>query len=335
MKPPILVTGGAGYIGSHAAKALSQAGYLPITYDNLSTGHAWAVQWGPLEKGDLRDQDRLTTVFRTWQPIAVMHFAALAEVAHSMKDPLLYYDHNLLSSLTLFRVMRTFHVNTLVFSSSCSTYGLPVHIPIDETHPQLPINPYGHSKQMIETILNDLHTLHHWKIAILRYFNAAGADANGTIGEAHEPESHLLPRIIQSVLGQISDLEIFGDDYPTRDGTAIRDYIHVEDLALAHVQALTLLLSQSSLQLTLNLGTGQGSSIHEVIRTVEEIARQKVSYRMQPRRPGDPPMLVANANQAKTLLGWQPTHSLHSIVRSAYAWHQSSLNKSSSKDQSV
>ncbi len=315
------MTGGAGYIGSHVCKALYHAGFLPITYDNLSTGHAWAVQWGPLEVGDLRDAARLTEVFRKWQPAAVLHFAALAEVGQSMQDPLLYYHHNLTASLSLFHIMRTFEVNTIVFSSSCAIYGLPQEIPIPENHPQQPINPYGHSKIMGEQILHDLQTIHGWKVAILRYFNAAGADAEGQIGEAHHPESHLIPRVIQTALGLYPHLEIFGEDYPTQDGTAIRDYIHVEDLASAHRKALEKLLQEPPQWLPLNLGTGQGYSIRHVIQMVEKISQKKIPCRSALRRPGDPPVLIAHAQRARDLLEWQPLHSLESMIASALTWH--------------
>jgi UDP-arabinose 4-epimerase len=318
----ILLTGGAGYIGSHAAKALSRQGYLPVVYDDLSRGHREAVKWGPLEVGALADTERLKQVFKAHAPKAVMHFAAFAYVGESVSDPALYYRNNVAGTLSLLEAMRASGTDRLVFSSTCAVYGVPDSVPITEGNPRRPINPYGRSKSMIEDILADYGTAYGLKSVCLRYFNAAGADPDGEIGEAHDPEPHLLPLVLDAAAGRIPHLTVFGDDYPTRDGTCVRDYIHVTDLAEAHVLAARHLLSGGA-GAVLNLGNETGYSIREVIEHAERVTGRTIPYRMEARRAGDPPELVGNADKAKALLGWKPAHgSLDSILRSAWAWHQ-------------
>ena len=322
MKPvPILVTGGAGYVGSHACKALSENGFLPITVDNLVYGHEWAVKWGPLVRGDISDRAVLDHVFSTYKPVAVLHFAAFAYVGESVVSPDKYYRNNVAGTIALLDAVRAHGCSKLVFSSTCSTYGIPHTIPIKEDHEQKPINPYGQSKLMIEQILRDYEKAYGLRHAILRYFNAAGADLEGEIGEDHDPETHLIPLVIQAALGQRKSIEIYGTDYPTPDGTAIRDYIHVTDLANVHVLALQHLI-QGKESLSLNVGTGTGHSVREVIRAVKSASKLEVPTRESARREGDPPVLVAEPGEAFKTLGWRPQHSdLHTIVDSAFRWH--------------
>ncbi len=323
MTSTILVTGGAGYIGSHACKALAQAGYLPVTFDNLSRGHAEAVKWGPLERGDLLDADATEKALSKYHPSAVLHFAGFAYVGESMSDPGRYYRNNVGGSVNLLAAMARHGVKIIVFSSTCATYGLPTQIPIGEDHSQNPINPYGASKLMIERILRDFDAAHGIKSASLRYFNAAGADPDGEIGEDHDPEPHLIPLALATALGRRPALDIFGDDYDTPDGTCIRDYIHVSDLAEAHVLALKYLESNKN-SVALNLGTGQGHSVREVISTAEKVIGRKITTRISPRRPGDPPRLIADATRARQILGWKPKwESLETIIRHAWTWQQS------------
>ncbi|MCI5165648.1 MAG: UDP-glucose 4-epimerase GalE [Candidatus Electrothrix sp. GM3_4] len=324
----ILVTGGAGYIGSHTCKLLVQRGYLPITYDNLVYGHTWAVQWGPFIQGDIRDTRKLEEVFAEYQPEAVIHFAAFAYVGESVQQPEKYYQNNVAGTLALLEVMRRFGCSQFIFSSTCATYGNPQALPLTEEHPQQPINPYGRSKLMIEQILADYNTAygHKFSSIALRYFNAAGADMDGDIGEDHNPETHLIPLTILAALEKAAlrkqpTIEIFGTDYDTPDGTAIRDYIHVADLADAHVRALELLQAEKKSRV-FNLGTGTGTSVQSIVQTVEELSGHKVPVKYGPRRPGDPPALIASADKAASLLGWRPQHSdIETIVRSALAWH--------------
>ena len=321
MSPSILVTGGAGYIGSHACKALARAGYQPIVYDNLSRGHREAVRWGPLIEGDLADRPRLEAVLKSERIEAVMHFAAFAYVGESVADPALYYRNNLGGSLALFEAMRGAGVARIVFSSTCATYGLPEKMPIDEGAPQLPINPYGETKLAIERALRWYDEGHGLRSVSLRYFNAAGADPEGEIGEAHDPETHLIPLAVETALGRRAALDVYGTDYPTPDGTAIRDYIHVQDLAEAHVRALAY-LEAGKPSLALNLGTGSGYSVREVIAATEAASGQRVERREAPRRAGDPPVLVADVRRAAATLGWRAAVSdLATIVRTALAWH--------------
>jgi UDP-glucose-4-epimerase GalE len=321
MTTQILVTGGAGYIGSHAAKALARAGYEPVSYDNLGRGHRAAVRWGPLVVGDLADRALLAETMRRHQVAAVMHFAAFAYVGESVQEPALYFRNNVANSLTLLEAMGEAGVRHIVFSSTCATYGLPDKMPIAEDAPQRPVNPYGESKLMIERMLHWLGPARGLRHAALRYFNAAGADPEGEIGEEHEPETHLIPLVLLTALGRRAAIDIFGTDYPTPDGTAIRDYIHVQDLADAHVLALKHLLKGGD-SLALNLGTGEGHSVRAVIEAAERVTGRAIARRETARRPGDPPTLVADARKANALLGWTPRLSgLDDIIASAWAWH--------------
>ena len=322
MSRNVLVTGGAGYIGSHTCKALAAAGYQPVAYDNLSEGHRWAVKWGPLVEGDIGDRERLLQALKTYRIGAVLHFAAHAYVGESMVEPSKYFDNNVSKSLTLLNAMLEAKVEALVFSSSCATFGVPEMLPIAETAPQRPINPYGASKLMVEQILQAYAAAYGLKYAALRYFNAAGADPDGELGEAHEPETHLIPLVIEAAQGRRPHISVFGTDYDTADGTAVRDYIHVSDLAEAHVKALDHLRAGGQSE-RLNLGTGTGYSIREVIATVEQVSGRAVPVVETARRPGDPAALVAGAGRAQAVLGWRPTRSdLPSIVQTAWRWHE-------------
>ncbi|HEX6440755.1 MAG TPA: UDP-glucose 4-epimerase GalE [Stellaceae bacterium] len=320
MSKAILVTGGAGYVGSHACKALAGAGYRPVVYDNLSRGHAAAVRWGALVGADLHDRAALVAAMRAHEVAAVMHFAAFAYVGESVADPELYYRNNVGGTLALLAAMREAGVGAIVFSSTCAVYGVPDQVPISEGTAKAPLNPYGETKLAMERALHwhgEAYGLHY---AALRYFNAAGADPDGEIGEDHDPETHLIPRVIRAALGTGSPVEIYGTDYPTPDGTAIRDYIHVTDLADAHVRALDY-LDRGGDSVALNLGTGMGSSVREVTAAVERIAGRAVPRRESGRRPGDPPELVADPALARERLGWRARHSdLDTIVATALAW---------------
>jgi UDP-glucose-4-epimerase GalE len=320
MLQSILVTGGAGYIGSHACKALAAAGYMPVAYDNLSRGRRNAVRWGPFVAGDIEDRARLAGALRAHRVAAVMHFAAFAYVGESVSDPALYYRNNLLGSLALLDTMRGEGVDRLVFSSSCVVYGVPDGVPIRETTPVRPVNPYGETKLAVERALPWYERAYGLRFVALRYFNAAGADRDREIGNEHDPETRLIPLVVRAALGLGPPIEIFGSDYPTPDGTAIRDYIHVEDLAAAHVHALQY-LSAGGASAAQNLGTGRGHSVREVVAAVERIAGRPVPRREAPRRPGDPPQLVADATLARERLDWRPEHSdLDTIIRTALAW---------------
>lgn len=317
----ILVTGGAGYIGSHTAKELAKAGHEPVVLDNLHKGHRWAVRWGPLVEMDLADREGLAEVFRKYRIGAVVHFAALADVGESMRAPAEYFRNNVVNTLNLLDAMRAGGIRRMVFSSTCATYGNPEHTPIAENHPQRPVNPYGESKLMVERMLHWHGEAYGLGWTALRYFNAAGADPEGEIGEIHDPETHLIPRAIAAAYGDVEELQLFGTDYETPDGTAVRDYIHVADLAAAHVQALERLARGAS-SIALNLGTGQGHSVSEVIGKVEQIGRRKVPVRNSPRRAGDPPVLVADASRAAGELGWKPQYSsLEKVIDTAWQWY--------------
>jgi len=321
----ILVTGGAGYVGSHTAKALRQAGHDVVVYDNLSRGNRWAVRWGPLEVGDLRDEAALRSVFRRHEIEAVMHFAALAYVGESMQEPGRYFHHNVEGSLTLLRVMLEHEVKRIVFSSTCATYGTPQRLPITEDTPQIPVNPYGESKRMVERALEWYSACHGFRYAALRYFNASGDDPEGEIGECHMPETHLIPGILEAVLGQRPKLQVFGGDFDTPDGSCIRDYVHVCDLASAHLLALGHLADGGG-NLALNLGTGHGCSVREMISQVEKVSGRRVPVALCARRAGDPPVLVADPTWARSVLGWTPQlSSPEDIVRTAWHWHSSVL----------
>lgn len=318
----ILVTGGAGYIGSHTAMVLAAAGHEPVVFDDMSQGHDWAVKWGPLERGSLSDPARLAQVFAAHPIDAVVHFAASALVGESMTNPAKYFRNNTVATLNLLDAMRDAGVSTLVFSSTCATYGDPVRVPIDEAHPQVPVNPYGESKLMIEKIMRWYGEAYGLRWMALRYFNAAGADPEGRIGEDHDPESHLIPLVIGAAQGARPPVKIFGTDYPTADGTAIRDYIHVLDLADAHLRALDRLRSGTASQ-AINLGTGRGHSVREVVDTIARVAGKPVPVVESPRRPGDPPELVAAPERARDVLGWTCRYAeLETIVRHAWAWQE-------------
>jgi UDP-glucose-4-epimerase GalE len=320
MSKTILVTGGAGYIGSHACKALAEAGYTPVAYDNLSFGHRWAVQWGPLVHGDIGDADLLRRTMRNHRVEAVMHFAAFTYVGESMTDPAKYLANNTVNAFGLLDAMRAEDVGSLVLSSTCATYGMPVAVPITEDHPQAPINPYGESKLMVEKALRWYGQAYGLRWMALRYFNAAGADPLGRIGESHEPETHLIPLVIEAALGTRPAIDVFGTDYPTPDGTAVRDYIHVDDLARAHVKALAH-LQEGGNSMALNLGTGRGYSVREIIAAVERVSGRTVPVREAPRRAGDPPELVAQPALARRTLDWSADAGLDDIVASAWRWH--------------
>ncbi len=317
----VLVTGGAGYIGSHTAKVLARSGFEPIVLDNLSSGHRWAVKWGPLIEGDLGDSTLLREVIKTHRVEAVVHFAGFAYVGESMQRPRQYFRNNVTYTLSLLDAMTDLCLKHIVFSSSCATYGIPASVPIREEQVQSPINPYGESKRMVERILAWYGEAYGLRWTALRYFNAAGADPNGELGEDHSPETHLIPLAIQAALGEKPALEIYGTDYPTPDGTAIRDYTHVMDLAEAHVAALQHML-KSRESAAINLGTGSGHSVRQVIATVKRVSGRRVPIHEAQRRAGDPPELVADPAKAKELLGWQPRYSsLESIVQTAWNWH--------------
>lgn len=321
MTKTILVAGGAGYIGSHACKALADAGYTPIAYDNLSFGHRWAAQWGPLVEGDIADTALLRRTIREHGVSAVMHFAAFTYVGESMTEPAKYMKNNVVNAIALLDAMRAESVRHIVFSSTCATYGTPIHVPIAEDHPQAPINAYGETKLMVEKVLRWYGEAYGLTWMALRYFNAAGADPQGRIGEQHEPETHLIPLILDAALGRRPAIEVFGTDYPTPDGTAIRDYIHVDDLAHAHVKALAH-IQDGGASTALNLGTGRGYSVREVIAAVERISGRTVPVRETTRRAGDPPALVAQPAMAEQLLNWKAGAGLDDIVATAWNWHR-------------
>jgi UDP-arabinose 4-epimerase len=315
----VLVAGGAGYIGSHTCKALARAGHTPVVYDNLHTGHGWAVKWGAFEQGDINDPVALAAALRKHRPEAVINFAALAYVGESNTEPTLYYRNNVGGLITLLETMRTHDVGTMVFSSSCATYGVPDKVPIVETTPQAPINPYGRTKLVGEMILRDACAAYGLGVVALRYFNAAGADPDGELGEEHDPETHLIPLVLQAALGTRPHISVFGSDYPTPDGTCIRDYIHVADLASAHVAAVSACAPGKFA--AYNLGTGAGSSINEVIGLARQITRKTILAKGEARRPGDPPALVADASLALKALNWRAEHSnLDAIVDTAWRW---------------
>jgi UDP-arabinose 4-epimerase len=323
----ILIVGGAGYIGSQTAKRVAQAGLKPVVFDNLVYGHEWAVKWGPLIKGDLADGDLIKRVLERHEVTAVVHFAAYAYVGESMTDPGKYFRNNVAGTINLLDAMAAAGVRDLVFSSTCATYGEPREVPISESHPQNPVNAYGETKLAVERMLRWYGQAHGLRYAALRYFNAAGADPEDDIGEDHSPETHLIPLAIAAAHGRGEPLSIFGTDYPTPDGTAVRDYIHVLDLGEAHLLALAALAksktaTDKAASLHLNLGTGRGSSVREVITSVEKATGRKVPVREVGRRAGDPPVLVADARQAGAQLGWKPRYpELDTIVAHAARWH--------------
>jgi UDP-arabinose 4-epimerase len=323
----ILITGGAGYIGSHTAKRLAQAGYEPVVLDSLRHGHRWAVRWGPFVEMYLSDREGLAQVFQQYRIAAVIHFAAFAYVGESMRAPSEYFRNNVVNTLNLLDAMRAGGVNRIVFSSTCATYGEPQQVPIPEDHPQRPVNPYGESKLMVERLLEWYGQAYGLGWTALRYFNAAGADPDGELGEVHDPETHLIPRAIAAATGDLPALDLFGTDYETPDGTAVRDYIHVTDLADAHLKAL-LRLNQGGHSTAFNLGTGYSNSVREVISMVEQVGHQQVPVNESPRRAGDPPMLVANSERACRELDWTPRFSsLRQIIETAWQWQLFSRNR--------
>jgi UDP-arabinose 4-epimerase len=318
----VLVTGGAGYIGSHTCKALRHAGYDPITYDNLQRGNPESVKWGALEIGDLSERDRLRDTLTRHHPVAVIHFAALAYVGESNLNPTLYYLNNVGGTAALLDAMRECGVDKIVFSSSCALYGMPAIVPIGEETSHAPINPYGATKMICERMLRECATAFPLSFIALRYFNAAGADPEGEIGECHVPETHVIPLLLEAASGEGKCFTIFGDDYPTPDGTCVRDYIHVTDLADAHVKAVRALLGGAE-STAVNLGTGRGWSIRELVATVREVVGCDVPVQVGARRPGDPPALVADASRAHHQLSWRPRYlDLAAQVRHAWAWRE-------------
>lgn len=321
----ILVTGGAGYIGSHTVRALQAQGYQPIVLDNLSNGQraiAAEVLQVPLIVGDTRDRLLLDRLFAEHPIQAVIHFAASIEVGESVRDPGNFYANNVSGSLTLLQAMVAAGCQQLVFSSTCATYGLPQVIPIPEDHPQAPINPYGRSKWMVEQFLQDFQAAYGLRSVIFRYFNAAGADPKGDLGEAHDPETHLIPLVLQAAAGQRPSIQVYGTDYPTSDGTCIRDYIHVCDLADAHVRGLTY-LADGGATTAFNLGNGNGFSVKEVIATAERVTQRSIPVQLSDRRPGDAIALVGSSDKARQILGWEPQFpSLETMIQHAWQWQQ-------------
>jgi len=319
----ILVTGGAGYIGSYMCKYLSNKGYNPVILDNLVYGHREAVKWGPLFEGCISDSKQLDRVFSEYDISAVMHFAGFCYVGESVTDPAKYYLNNVANTIKLLQGMVQRNVLKLIFSSSCATYGEPVEIPITESHPQNPINPYGRSKLMVEKILKDFHNAYGLKSISLRYFNAAGADPDGETGEDHMPETHIIPLVLQTALGQRKRFQIYGGDYPTKDGTCIRDYIHIDDLAQAHFLALELLLNGKDVGEAYNLGNGAGYSNKDVVETAMAVTKRDIQFKIVSRRAGDPAVLVGSAARAREELGWKPRFSdLKGIIETAWNWHK-------------
>lgn len=320
----VLVVGGAGYIGSHTVKQLAHAGYTTVALDNLVYGHRDAVVAGAFEQGDASDLPFLRDVFSRHQIDAVMHFGAFTYVGESVTDPAKYYENNVVATLTLLRAMREAKVDKLVFSSTCAIYGEPDRLPLTEDHPTRPLSPYGRTKWMIEQILQDYDRAYALRSISFRYFNAAGADPDGDIGERHDPESHLIPLVFEAIRTG-KPIQVFGDDYPTPDGTCVRDYIHVVDLARAHLLGLEQLLAGRGSG-AYNLGNGQGYSVREVLEAIERVSGKKVPYRIAPRRPGDPAVLIGSAQKAIAELGWRPSFAqLERIVETAWRFHLSRL----------
>ncbi|MBF0431511.1 MAG: UDP-glucose 4-epimerase GalE [Fibrobacteria bacterium] len=318
----ILVLGGAGYIGSHCCKYLADQGYAPIVFDNLSQGHKDFVKWGPFIKGSLHETDKLIKVMKEYEPVAVMHLAAFLSVGDSVTNPSGYYNNNVVGTISLLDAMIKCDIKNIIFSSSCAIYGQPETIPIQEFHEKSPINPYGRTKLIIEHVLEDYETAYGLKSVCLRYFNAAGADYQSKIGEDHSPETHLIPLILDAALGRINCIEIFGDDYNTPDGTCIRDYLHIMDIAQAHFKSFEYLLAHGK-SLRLNLGNEKGYSVKELIQVVKDITGNTFKVNISARRPGDPAKLIGSTQLAKTTLNWQPQYNaIDEIIRSAWEWHR-------------
>lgn len=331
----VLVTGGAGYIGSHVCKALSIQGFTPVTYDNFSSGNHAAVQWGPLEEGDIRDEEKLTATIQKYKPCAIMHFAALIQVGDSVANPSTYYNNNVFGSYTLLETARKNNIMNMVFSSTAAVYGMPETKTIPEDAPLSPINPYGHTKLAMENMIRDYSHAYGLNHAILRYFNAAGADLETQTGTAYPKDTHLIPLIMQAASDSNKEIKILGTDYATPDGTAIRDYIHVWDLAHAHVKALQYIMEKQE-NLTLNLGTSNGYSVKEVVEKAKQVIPNTINVIECDRRAGDPEILVADATRAQIILDWTPKHSdLETIIKTAWSWKKHQLDTQSNDRKSA
>ncbi len=319
--PKVLIVGGAGYIGSHTNKLFSHSGFKTVVFDNLSTGYRRLARWGEFFKGDLANAADLARCFKKHRFDSVMHFSAFAYVGESVTDPAKYYVNNVANTINLLNAMRAAGVNKFIFSSSCAVYGAPASLPMRETLPFNPVSPYGRTKKMVEEILADYSAAYGLKYAALRYFNAAGADPDGETGEVHNPETHLIPLVLDAAAGLRKEIKVFGGNYPTPDGTCVRDYIHVADLAQAHLRALRY-LGKGGASGGFNLGNGKGFSVLEVIKTAEDVTGRKIRVKMAPRRPGDPPALVGSAARARRILGWRPVRfKLETIIADAWKWH--------------
>ncbi len=322
MKTSVLVAGGAGYIGSYMCKLLARRGYEPVVIDSMVHGHADAVKWGPLYRGCISDGELIDHVFGRHPIAAVMHFAAFCYVGESVTDPVKYYHNNVANTLGLLRGMLAHGVRRFIFSSTCATYGEPEWIPLTEDHPQRPINPYGRTKLMVEQMLTDLEHAHGLRSVCLRYFNAAGADPDGELGEDHRPETHLIPLALDAARGRLPEIAVFGDDYPTPDGTCVRDYIHIADLAQAHLLALERLLTDGPGG-RYNLGNGAGHSVRQVIDAARRVTGRPIPEKAAPRRPGDPAVLVGSSEKVIRELGWRPEYAdLETIIETAWRWHR-------------
>jgi len=322
MSKNVLVTGGAGYIGSHTCKILDKNGYNPIVYDNLSRGNKWAVKWGNLVVGDIINYRKLSRAFNKYNPIGVIHFAAYAYVGESIDHPKRYYRNNVKGTINLLEAMIDNNIDNIIFSSTCATYGEPNNIPISEGHPQNPINPYGKSKYMIEKIMNDYSEYYDFNHVSLRYFNAAGADTDTEIGEAHDPETHLIPLVIKAANGEKENIEIYGTDYDTKDGTCVRDYIHVNDLGRAHLMSMEHLIEGGGSEI-FNIGNGEGYSVKEIINAVEKVSNQKINRIESDRRKGDPAVLIADNSKIKGQLNWSPKiKDIESIIETVWKWQK-------------
>ncbi len=317
----ILIVGGAGYIGSHMNKLLAQQGKETLVLDNLVYGHREAVKWGTFVEGDLADESLLDEVFSKYSIEAVMHFSAFTYVGESVENPAKYYRNNVANTIHLLDAMVKHGVKYFIFSSTCATYGEPQQIPIVEDMPQAPINPYGRTKWMVEKILEDYHRAYGLNYCVLRYFNAAGADPDSEIGELHQPETHLIPLVLDAAIGARDSISVFGTDYPTEDGTCVRDYIHILDLADAHIRALQYIKEHQCSE-DFNLGNGVGYSVKEIIDIARKITGKEIAVKYVERRPGDPPRLIGSAEKARKLLGWQPKYDLQAIMETAWKWHQ-------------
>lgn len=322
----VLVAGGAGYIGSHVCKMLTRKGYNVIIYDNLSHGYEFLAKYGKFILGDIGDKRQLDLVFKNYKIDVVMHFCAYIEVGESVQNPRKYYVNNLYHAINLFDTMLENGVNKLIFSSTAAVYGMPENVPIDEEEPKNPINPYGRTKWMIEQVLKDYSDAHGFKYVAFRYFNAAGADPEGELGEAHEPETHLIPLVLDAALGIRKSIKIFGTDYPTPDGTCIRDYIHVNDLATAHIKGIEYLMNGNESNY-FNLGNGTGFSVREIIDTVKKVTGKNFEVEEVERRPGDPAILIAKSDKARKILNWTPEYGIEDIVKHAWEWHKKLRSK--------